>query len=372
MKIKASSKKFLENLQPILGIVPQRTPYNVLKNHLKIIVKEKKFKAITTDIDNIGITEFPIEVEKEGETVIPVKKLVDFLRKIPESDVDIELKGNKINFNYQQGNFSLPVLPSDEYPEIPEMVTKFEFEISGNLLQRMVDKTAFAINTIGSSSVLTNGILWKIKDKKSEMVGASNHRLALYRAEVDNDADFEVVIPQKILIHISSILSDEKVKIKIGEDRISFEINKGEYTFTSRLINFDFPDYSKIVFDKSKLKFSVDRKLLSDVVSRISIFSDNVSYRTVLNFDNKNNLEVTSSSQDSGEAKEMIQFNRISKGKEEYILPINYHYLLDAMKAVDTDSIVFLLNDVDRAVEVVPDSTDSGEELIYVLMPLLT
>jgi len=372
MKFKTSSKKFLENLSPILGIVPQRTPYNVLKNHIKISTSEGKINAVTTDIDIVGKTSFDVDLQKDGETVIPVKKLVDFLKKITDTKLEVQLTDNKMTFKYDKGNFSLPILSPDEYPEIPVITPEFEFNISGGLLKKMIDKTAFAINTIGSASVLTQGVLWKVDNKKSEMIGASNHRLALFQTEIEKKADFSIVIPQKILTHISNFLTEENVKIIVSKDRISYGLKEDEYIFTSRLINYDFPDYSKIIFDESIHKFSVDRKKLMDVVSRISIFSDSVSYRTKILFNKKENLEVSASSYENGEAKESINFNRITKSKDDFILPINYHYLIDALKSIETENVVFLLNEVDRAVEVVPENNIQGEKLIYVLMPLLS
>lgn len=372
MKFKTSSKKFLENLSPILGIVPQRTPYNVLKNHIKISTSEGKIHAVTTDIDIVGKTSFNVDLQKDGETVIPVKKLVDFLKNISDTNLEVQLTDNKMTFKYDKGNFSLPTLSPDEYPEIPVMTSEFEFNISGRLLKKMIDKTAFAINTIGSASVLTQGVLWKVENMKSEMIGASNHRLALFQTEIEKKANFSIVIPQKILTHISNFLTENSVKISVSKDRISYGLNNDEYIFTSRLINYDFPDYSKIVFDESTHKFSVDRKKLIEVVSRVSIFSDTVSYRTKIFFDKKENLEVSASSYENGEAKESINFKRISKSKEEFILPINYHYLIDAVKSIETENVIFLVNEVDRAVEVVPEENIQGEKLIYVLMPLLS
>ena len=67
-----------------------------------------------------------------------------------------------------------------------------------------------------------------------------------------------------------------------------------------------------------------------------------------------------------------ISHLRPTKRKEEFILPINYHYLIDAVKSIETENVIFLVNEVDRAVEVVPEENIQGEKLIYVLMPLLS
>ncbi|MBN2364365.1 DNA polymerase III subunit beta [candidate division WOR-3 bacterium] len=370
MKFKTSSDVFLTSLEPLLSIVPQRTPYNVLKNHLKMTAEKKKIKILATNIETTGELSFDADVEKEGEIVIPVKKLTDFLRKIPSSELSIEAVSGKLNFMYDKGYFHLPTVMPDEFPEIPEVVPEKEILFNPRMLKKMVDKTAFAINTIGATSPIVDGIYWKFKGKNTEMVGASNHRLAKFSNEVQINADFSVIIPQKFLVHVSSYVEEEDIKISLGQERISFHIPEKNLLLTSRLINFNFPDYSKIIFDSSKHKFQVNKKTIYEVIARISIFSDSLSFRIKLFFDKDNKLEISSSSTESGEAKETIEYMRNSKGNEKIKIPINYHYITDILKNIESEDVLFLINETDKAIEIVPAEEDPGEKVVYILMPL--
>lgn len=370
MKFKTSSDVFLNSLEPLLSIVPQRTPYNVLKNHLKLTGEKGKIKILATNIETTGELTFEADVEKNGEIVIPVKKLVDFLRKIPSSDLNVELISGKLNFKYDKGSFNLPTVMSDEFPEIPDLIPEKELSFNPRKFKKIVDKTAFAINTIGATSPIVEGIFWKFKGKTTEMVGASNHRLALFSTELKESADLTVIIPQKFLVHVASYVEEEDLKIALGQERVSFFIPEKKLILTSRLINFNFPDYSKIIFNSSKHKFQVNKKNIYDVITRISIFSDSLSFRIKLIFDKENKLEVSSSSTENGEAKETIDYSRISKGGEKIKIPINYHYITDILKAIECEDVVFMINDTDKAIEIIPSENDPGENIIYILMPL--
>jgi len=370
MKFKIESKKLLENISPILGIVPQRTPHNILKNHIKIKAYNNNIKLLTTDLDTVGESNFNIKLEKEGITVIPVKKLVDFLKKIPNSDIDIELENDKIRFIYNKGKFSLPVLIPDEYPEIPDIEPDFEFEIQGSKLKRMIDKTAFAINTIGVSSLITNGILWNTQEGKSEMLGINNHRFALYSMKLEENVNFKIFIPQKILLHISSFIENNNVKVLISSERIGFQIDNNKMNFTSRLLNYKVPNYSRLIFEDSIHTFLVNKKELIDVITRISIFSDTSSYKTKLNFKNNDSIEVSAESIGIGTAEETIDYKRLSEASEDCLIPINYHYLNDVLKAIDTENLVFKLNELDKALIIVPEKQRDREKIIYIMMPL--
>ncbi|MBW9234480.1 DNA polymerase III subunit beta, partial [Leptospira santarosai] len=119
-----------------------------------------------------------IRVIEEGTIVVQARMFNEIVRKLPTSDVEIE-----VNEQYQthirsgKSEFHLIGLDASEYPLLPEIQDDRQFVIPADLLKSIVRETVFAVSTSESRPVLT-GVHWEVKNGELVCVATDSHRLA--------------------------------------------------------------------------------------------------------------------------------------------------------------------------------------------------
>ncbi|MBI4160432.1 MAG: hypothetical protein HY506_00815, partial [Candidatus Yanofskybacteria bacterium] len=144
----------------------------------------------------------------------------------------------------------------------------------------------------------------------------------------------------------------ENQLLAIGED---FEI-------VSRLIDGRYPDYKKIIPTKFSSFVRVDKKNLDKNIRMASVFSSSIS-DVRLGFD-KGEIKITAKNSDRGE----INARLVCDLKNEpFDISVNYHYLLDGLRAISSDNILieFVSNNAPIVVR-----GENIKDQIYVIMPL--
>src|SRR6266478_5131804 len=100
MKFSATKEKLLEGLQQVQNVVSTLT---------------------TTDLD-VGVRgSFEAEVEKEGATTLPARRLFNIVRELPASEIQIDVDGkNAASIRSGQSFFKILGLPEEEFPPLPK------------------------------------------------------------------------------------------------------------------------------------------------------------------------------------------------------------------------------------------------------------
>ena len=92
MKFRISKEAFLDGLQKVQHVVSSRTTLPILSNVL-LVAKDGRIQFTTTDLD-VGITgSVEAQIEKEGATTLPAKRLVSIIRELPASEVEVSVDG---------------------------------------------------------------------------------------------------------------------------------------------------------------------------------------------------------------------------------------------------------------------------------------
>src|SRR5437588_5955669 len=92
MKFSATKEKLLEGLQQVQNVVSTRTTLPILSNVL-LQATDGEVHLTTTDLD-VGVRgSFEAEVEKEGATTLPARRLFNIVRELPSSEIQIDVDG---------------------------------------------------------------------------------------------------------------------------------------------------------------------------------------------------------------------------------------------------------------------------------------
>src|SRR5947208_11928388 len=93
MKFSVAKEKLLEGLQQVQNVVSTRTTLPILSNVL-LQAHGDEIHLTTTDLD-VGVRgSCEAEVEKEGATTLPARRLFNIVRELPSSELALDVDGN--------------------------------------------------------------------------------------------------------------------------------------------------------------------------------------------------------------------------------------------------------------------------------------
>jgi DNA polymerase-3 subunit beta len=201
------------------------------------------------------------------------------------------------------------------------------------------------------------------------MVATDGHKLSKINRKIEKGIKQkkEIIVPPKALDHLCRLINEgeEGRDVIIADNYIIF--NFENTSLFSRLIEGPYPNYEQVIPYNNEKEVSVNRELLLASIRRVSIFSDFQTHQ--VRFDiKKDQVNLSAVNRDiSGEAKEEIQ--AALKGKE---LQVGYNgiYLMDILKRMDSEEVIFKLSEPLVAGLVFPDKQKKDEEFFCLIMPL--
>ena len=175
----------------------------------------------------------------------------------------------------------------------------------------------------------------------------------------------EVIVPPKALATLRTYAEGEKeVRVSIGENSVSFDMTGT--TIYSRLLEGPFPNYQRVIPAKNEKELVVSRSALSEAVKRVSILADTLTRQVVFSIA-KNKLTLNVSTQELGEAREELD---AAFSAEPMDVGYNAAYVLDILRTIEAEEILFLLDRPDTAALVKPASDAGNVKQLCIVMPL--
>lgn len=361
MKFRISKEAFLDGLQKVQHVVSSRTTLPILSNVL-LVAREGRLSFTTTDLD-VGISgSVEAQVEREGATTLPAKKLVSIVRELPSSEVEVSVDSkNHASIRSGPSFFKIIGLGEAEFPPLPDFSNAKDFKIPQQVLKDGLKKTSYAISTDETRYVL-NGIFASLREGKMTLVATDGRRLAMVEADLEFPASHEsdVIIPTKAVQELQRLLGDEDdVVMKLTDSQVSFQI--GDTLLCSKLIDGNYPNYRQVIPGDSNERIVIAREALLETVRRVSLLSSDKSNSIKLVF-NSNQIEVSANSPDVGEALETIDV--VYSGAPIQIA-FNPEFLQAPLRALDSSDIYLDLID-----EMSPGVIRIEGAFLYVLMPM--
>lgn len=361
MKFSVSKEKLLAGLQTVQNVVSTRTTLPILSNVL-LQAADGQVRLTTTDLD-VGVSgTIDAQVEKDGGTTLPARRLATIVRELPAAEVQVEVDSKNVaTIRCGQSFFKILGLPEEEFPPLPRFEGAKSFSLSQQTLRDALKKTSYAISTDETRYVL-NGILFSFKENKLTMVATDGRRLAMLDLEVEfaRSQEAEIIVPTKCVTELGRLLGDDgEVKMSIAENQVAFEV--GGTLLVSKLIEGNYPNYRQVIPGEAKERITLERELFLNAVHRVSLLSSEKSNSVKLVF-TKNNIEIAANTPDVGEAKESLA---VSYKGREFSIAFNPEFLQAPLRNLSNDEVYLDLID-----EMSPGVIKIQSPFLYVLMPM--
>ena len=334
-----------------------------------------KMKLSATDMELSIQTSSPAEVEEEGRVVIPARIFNDIVRSLPSGQLTIEhdQAGGTVKLTAGSNEYSIRAYAAEDFPQLPQFDEGNAFTMSGELLVDTVEKVSKSYSRDETRPVLT-GILISFEESRVRMVTTDSYRLSIKETELATtfDGSREAIIPARAMQEVSRIFSaseEEQVEVSLSENQALFRV--GDVLFGTRLIDGNFPEYRRLLPNAFEREISVSREELMGTLRRVNLFAQRQTPPVPVSLAfSEGAVEVIVRSQEIGEAHEKLS----ATSDDEFHISFNPGYLLDGVAAIDTEKVLFKLNESLKPGLIVPGSEngDSGEEpdFLYLIMPM--
>jgi DNA polymerase-3 subunit beta len=253
------------------------------------------------------------------------------------------------------------------FPGLPLFPASGMVKIPSQTLRSMIGKTIFAISSEESRYTL-NGGLMVLKPESITMVATDGHRLAHIETNENfgKIGEMKTLVPKKAMAELNSLLQNTDADvIEFAKDESTLFFRIGQRLLTSRQLTGQFPNFEAVLPKDNNKSVTVRRDEFSNAIQRVAQFADERSGAIRVRLE-KNELKVSSSSTEAGESEDSID---TAFTGDPLTIGFNSAYLLDFLKAADSEDVRLELKDPQSAGQLRPDDNEQYKYR-YIVMPM--
>ena len=341
---------------------------------LGIVIEAENHKVNLSgsDLETASRATTEAEVATPGKVLVPGKLLADISRSLPNKPVTIQLDGTRVLVNAGSAKFTLPVLPINEYPNLPDMPETLG-TIDADLFNHAVSQVATAAGKDESLPSLT-GVHVEVNGENITMAATDRYRLAVreltFNPARPNTEAVALIRARTLLDATKTLTTSKNVNIALApatsNDRLAGFQTETKST-TTRLLDGTFPPYRHLLPQESLTTTVFEVAPFLDAVRRVALVTDKtIPLKLTIN---GNSVTLEAGGGDEAQANEVFE---IQKTGEDLSIAFNPNYLMDGLHAISAPFAQISFNTASKAAILMgkPDANAAAvENFRYLLMP---
>lgn len=348
MQFAIAKETFLKALQKVQGIIETRKTMPILSNVL-IEASQSGVDITATDLEVGMKSSYEASVTEDGKITVSAKKLYEIIKELPDEMIYFSTRENDwIDLQCGKARFNIVGLSSEEFPYLPKIDDKGYVKLNSANLNKMVEKTVYAICQDETKYNL-NGIFFQTSEQDGavslKLVATDGHRLSLSESAFNGDSGKDlssgVIFPKKGIYEIKKITEDGTGDILLSFVDNNSVIRKGDTILIMRLVDGEFPDYTRVVPANNNNIAIINRSDFLHSLRRMSILSSDKFKGVRLELQN-GSMEISANNPELGEAHENME---VQYTGDTTAIRFNARYLIDALSVIEEDEIELHLKD---------------------------
>ena len=370
MKFKVKKEILLESLNNTARAISTKNLIPILTG-IKFELKEEGLYLYASDTD-VSIRSFIpkdklTSTSEFGSIVIGGKYIVEIIRKLPNTDISIEvIDGYKLIVSTDNTEFNLNGINPNEFPNLDLDETKEPIVINNGIFKDIINQIVFATSQSETRPLLT-GINFRIVGNSFEVLATDSYRLARKYVEIDKDIENEVniVIPGKNLLELTKMLDDDTASLEMHlfSNKILFKYKN--IVFLSRLLSGTYPTTSNIIPKDFNIELECSFDDLFNMIDRASLLTSDREKNTVKLSLTKEELMISSNSPEIGRVEEKMNIT----SDKEINISFSSKFMLDAIKSFNKEKVILCMNN-DSSPIVIKSNEDNS--LVQLVLPIKT
>jgi DNA polymerase III subunit beta len=363
MKVICSKENLIEGINIVQKAVSTKTTLPILEGIL--LEAGEQFKLTGNDLE-IGIECFvEADIKKPGSIVINSRMFGEIVRRLPESEILLEVKENNIVvIECDNSLFEIKGIAATGFPALPSIEKANGLKINQKLIRDMIKQTIFAVSVDENRPILT-GSLIEHKNNRLTFISIDGFRLAMRTHVVENnDMDKSVVVPGKTLNEISKIMQpiDEDITVYSTNNQILFDM--GKCKVVSRLLEGEYLNYKGILPQDHETKIRIKTKDILASFERASLIITTEERRFPVKLNIYDDILVINSNTEVGTVREEL---KIDMEGSKVDIAFNPRYFIEALRIIEDENIDIYFTSNIGPCTIKPAQ---GDAFAYLILPI--
>ncbi|THA28266.1 DNA polymerase III subunit beta [Streptomyces sp. RKND-216] len=336
MKLTIDHTKLADTVAFATSALPARPPVPVLAA-VKLTATDGELSVAAYDYELAATATATADVHNHGQALVSGRLLADITRTIRQ-DVHLTTTDTQAILEAGTANFTLPLLPLEEYPTQPDLPAPTG-TVSGRLLADAIAQVTPAVSRDDTLPVLT-GIQISLDGTALTLAATDRYRFAVRTIDwkpTDGDHPVHrVLAPAKALQDIAKGMAaaDGDVTLALPEGDHTIGLTTGQHRTTLRTLEGKLPDYDALFPTEFTATAIVDTDALTAAIKRVALVADR-NTPVSLSFTNGS---VTAQAGTTDDAQAIDTTDATHTG-DDIDIAFNPTLLLDGLKAVGTDRV---------------------------------
>ncbi len=288
-----------------------------------------------------------------NRVLVSGRLLAEITRALPAKPVDLAVIGPKVSIVAGSARFTLPTMPVEDYPPLPQMPDASGAVDSAEFAEA-VAQTVIAAGRDDTLPMLT-GIRIEIDGDRLTLAATDRFRLAVRelgwrpdRAELST----AVLVPARTLADAAKTLGGAKeVTVALGAGLLGLQA--GDRRTTVRLLDVEFVKYRSLLPTSHTTSVEVPVAALGESIKRVALVTDRGHHLRLQV--GAGSLTLTAGGDDEGRAEEDLP---AAVDGDELLIAFNPAYLLDGLGVVHAETVRISFTTSARPALLVPVVTD--------------
>ncbi|MER0443237.1 DNA polymerase III subunit beta [Streptomyces sp. Edi4] len=348
--------------------LPSRPPAPVLAG-LLLAAEDGQLRVSGFDYERSADTAAAATVTAPGRALVSGRLLADIVAAV-KGDVRLELDGTRLLLRAGSARFTLPTLPLEEYPALPQPDDP-SGTLPGPLFAEAVAQIATAVSRDDSLPALTGiGLRIDSSERTLTLFATDRYRYAVRILDFkDLSPDLPLapaLIPGKALLDAAkAAAADSTVDVALpGQTNGILSLTSDHAATTIRALEGELPAYEKLFPTEFPYEATVETAVLKSAVARVALVVDKKSPIRLSFTDNALVLEAGS----GDDAQAVDNVHSELKGGELQIA-FNPTFLIEGLDALGSEYVRFQFTNATKPA-VLSGAGADPRALRYMLMPV--
>jgi len=338
MKLQVTQENLAKALGTVARVANTRNTLPILSNVL-LRTDKNRLSISATNLD-IAISHFiGSKIEQDGAITVPARLMQDFVSSLPDSVLKLELTDNKLNITTDQYQSTINGMGAEEFPVMPAISEGISWKIPAADFKKALSEVVFAASSDDARPVLT-GVYFHSTGGEVTAAATDSYRLAEYKLGKNKSA-VNFLVPASAAADLLRIISDGDQEVEVAHDDQQVQFRVGDVTLVARLIEGNYPDYSKLIPIKFATIAKLKRADFINIAKVSSLFARESAGSITIKVDkDAKKVSINAIASQLGENTAAAEAEVTGGGE----VTLNSRYLIDALNAFGAEEVEFCFN----------------------------
>ncbi|UOQ57063.1 DNA polymerase III subunit beta [Leucobacter allii] len=335
MRFTVNRDVFSDAVSFAVKLLPQRPTQPLLSGAL-IEAEDGSLTVSSFDYEVSARTSITAEVADPGRALVSGRLLGEIASRLPHADVEVSLLESRVEVRCGSASFSLPAMPVEEYPQVPQVDT-VSGAVPADVFSDAIAQVSMAASKDDVTPVIT-GVQFEITENSLTLTATDRYRVATRSIDWENQGgqnDLSALVPSKIVTEVGKTFSgDGIVHVAIIKDaeRELIAFTGGSKTVTSLLIKGNYPPVGRLFPTSIDNYAVVNTGELVEAVGRVGLVLER---EAALRFSfAEGTVTLEAAGTESAQAVETVDAHLVG---EEMVVSLKPQFLLDGLRSTHAE-----------------------------------